>query len=141
MKENLLVQFSVVSFVIMFTLAAGIASLLSTQLGHQIDDMQAHNALMMAGTLNTTNGDSMMMASDEDHAHNDSNMASTLNATNGDSMIMASDCILLFEKATIAASAMSIPLAAACAMPLAIAMHRPCCLPSCWLPPRPGAGS
>ena len=46
LKNNMLVQFSVASFVIMFALAAGITSLLSIQLGHQIDDMVAHNALM-----------------------------------------------------------------------------------------------
>ena len=89
LKENLLVQFSVVSLVIILALAAGIETLLSTQLGHQIEDMETHNALMMAGMFDNTDGHSMMMEGTEGQALDDSMM---MEGTEGqaldDSMMM-----------------------------------------------------
>ena len=92
LKENLLVQFSVVSLVIILALAAGIETLLSTQLGHQIEDMEAHNALMMAGMFDTTDGDSMMMEGTEDHAHDDSMMMEdTEDHAHGDNLMTSTE--------------------------------------------------
>lgn len=51
LKENLLVQFSVVSFVIMLALAVGVSTLLTTRLSHNIDLLKDHGAAMMAGTM------------------------------------------------------------------------------------------
>ena len=47
-RDNLLVRFSLTSFVIVFALAFGLAYYLSSGLGHQIEDMQIHNAAMVA---------------------------------------------------------------------------------------------
>ena len=103
LKENLLVQFSVASFVIMFALAAGITSLLSTQLGHQIDDMEAHNALMMVGSdmvgMMADSGDQGhddsamgdMSASSDNHANDDSIMASMFNMPQNDKVMASTD--------------------------------------------------
>ncbi|MCH8062367.1 MAG: hypothetical protein IH861_07685 [Chloroflexi bacterium] len=44
--ENLLVRFSFTSFGIMFSLAFGLAFYLSNSLGHELDDMNVHNAAM-----------------------------------------------------------------------------------------------
>ena len=89
LKENLLVQFSVVSLVIILALAAGIETLLSTQLGHQIEDMETHNALMMAGMFDNTDGHSMMMEGTEGQALDDSTMAGMFNITQSNT-VMAS---------------------------------------------------
>ena len=48
LKENLLVQFSVVSFVIMLALAVGVSIILSTRLTRNIELLQAHGAAMAA---------------------------------------------------------------------------------------------
>ncbi len=50
-QENLLVRFSLASFVIMFSLAFGLASYLSISLNQQIDRMQVYDATMVAGSF------------------------------------------------------------------------------------------
>jgi len=50
-RENLLVQFTVVSFVIMLVLALGLALLLNFRLNDSVDLLKVHGAAMMSGTM------------------------------------------------------------------------------------------
>ena len=50
-KENLLVQFSTVSFVVMLTLAVAISMVLTTKLDNNIEKLKDHGAAMMAGQM------------------------------------------------------------------------------------------
>ena len=51
LKENLLVQFSVVSFVIMAVLAAVIAVALTLSLANNVELLKDHGSAMMAGQM------------------------------------------------------------------------------------------
>ena len=51
LRENLLVQFSAVSFVVMVALAVVISAVLTTKLGQNIDNLKEHGAAMMAGQM------------------------------------------------------------------------------------------
>ena len=50
-RDNLLVQFTLVSFVIMLVLALGLALLLNFRLNDSVDLLKDHGAAMMAGTM------------------------------------------------------------------------------------------
>ena len=65
-QENLLVRFSLTSFIMMLFLAFGLAFYLSNSLSHQIDDMKihnvamtAHNDMMAAGSFDPMNQQAM----------------------------------------------------------------------------------
>ena len=49
--RNQLIQFTIVSFVIMLILAVGISALISVRLNHDIELLRAHGTAMMEGTL------------------------------------------------------------------------------------------
>ena len=72
-RENMLVRFSLTSFVIMTTLAFGLAIYLSNSLSHQIDDMKVHNAAMIAHNSMMAAGafDSMSLQVTSDGSAND----------------------------------------------------------------------
>ncbi|MCH9010158.1 MAG: hypothetical protein IIC21_06010 [Chloroflexi bacterium] len=72
-RENLLVRFSLASFIIMASLAFGLALYLSNSLGHQLDDMNVHNAAMATHNAMMAAGsfDSMSQQSMSDDPAND----------------------------------------------------------------------
>ena len=49
LKDNLVVQFSVVSFVVMVLIAVAIAFILTTRLNNNVDLLEVHGEVMMAG--------------------------------------------------------------------------------------------
>jgi len=51
LRNNLLIQFSVASFLIMVTLALVISVILSTRLNRNVELLEDHGAAMMAGTM------------------------------------------------------------------------------------------
>ena len=51
LKDNLLVQFSLASFLIIGMLAITISAVITTQLDHNIEHLQDHSAAMMAGAM------------------------------------------------------------------------------------------
>ena len=51
LKENLLAQFSVASFVIMLGLAVLISMMVSSRLEHNLEHLREHSTAMMAGTM------------------------------------------------------------------------------------------
>ncbi len=60
LQDNLLMQFSVASFLIMVVLAVVISSILTTKLTRNIELLEKHGAAMMAGTMvHTTDGHSI----------------------------------------------------------------------------------
>lgn len=73
-RENLLVRFSLASFVIMATLAFGLALFLSNSLSHQFEDMKVHNASMIAHNETMAAGffDSMSRQAASDGSANNS---------------------------------------------------------------------
>ena len=51
LKDNLLVQFSIASFLIIGMLAITLSVVIATQLEHNIEHLREHRAAMMAGTM------------------------------------------------------------------------------------------
>ena len=51
LKDNLLVQFSIASFLIIGMLAITLSVVIATQLDHNIEHLREHRAAMMAGTM------------------------------------------------------------------------------------------
>ena len=51
LKENLLVQFSLASFLIIVMLAITLSAVITTQLDHNVERLQEHGAAMMAGAM------------------------------------------------------------------------------------------
>ena len=51
LKHNLLVQFSVISFVVMAAIGVLISTMLGNRLDHNVEHLQEHNVAMMAGVM------------------------------------------------------------------------------------------
>ena len=82
LRQNLLVQFSVVSFVIMFALAFSITTIIANQLSHNVEDMKVHNTAMMMGAFDPTPDNTAM----EDVTNNMPNDA--MDPTDGPTMMV-----------------------------------------------------
>ena len=63
-RDNLLVQFSLVSFVIMLALAVGTSTILAARLGRNIELLIAHGAAMDAMMEHSMSGDAMVESAD-----------------------------------------------------------------------------
>lgn len=55
LKDNLLVQFSLASFLIIGMLAIVLSAVITTQLEHNIEHLQDHGAAMMTGAMINAN--------------------------------------------------------------------------------------
>ena len=53
-RDNLLIDFSVISFVLIVSIAVAISMILTSRINHDIDLLQDHQAALNAGTLEPT---------------------------------------------------------------------------------------
>lgn len=68
LQENLQIRISVAIFFIMVVLAFGMASYLSSNLSHQVDDLRAHNSMMKSDSFDSTSRHDMSEGAGDDQS-------------------------------------------------------------------------